>query len=95
MVELVNVVVSIDPASPLDENWNEMATSLLEQGATVDQLDAMHMAFYVGAASVYGRVNNAAQGDIKTFTNVMAELFKEIDCVMTNGLLSTTPQGHA
>jgi hypothetical protein len=80
MIKPITVIhADLDPKSTLKETWEAFAIQLVRTGADKHQLDAMEMAFYMGAAQTYSRIDAAARFSTAALAIIMRNLNDEID----------------
>jgi hypothetical protein len=83
MVEVRTIIpIGVKPDSTLGELWKSFADDMRECGAGADQIDAMEVTFYMGAAQVYASIDHAARKNNTALRDIMKQLYHEIDAKM-------------
>jgi hypothetical protein len=94
-----SIIAHADGCRPLAKCCADLVADLEDAGATERQIDAMTVAFYLGAGQCLGLIDRAARArDIPAFLRLMNQMYRDIDAAINhdNGYLrSSSPAGNA
>jgi biopolymer transport protein ExbB/TolQ len=89
------VKANIDASDTLKGTWAQFEAQLRSHGSGDDQITAMETAFYMGAAQVFASIDTAAKVDMKTLSDRMGEIYRDVEEHMKRNMTGLKPQGSA
>ena len=96
MVDVLKVIKGeLDPDITLREAWCLFSDNLVEAGSGPDQLNAMQSAYFMGAAQAFMSIDRAAKLGAAELTEVMNQMFKDVDEEMRRNHKMLHTEGNA